>query len=274
MTLTEAEEILDIVSAALQDASHRRHPVSALQGHDLREICIALKLRIANERLQLAHRPEFEEQFAEGLKLYGSIPWQIMGTFVPDDQVDTVGARGVFNPIDPKTMTFEDARMAEEETASSFGEYCKGLAPDDQRYWEKVYSRIGLDPPEQCARLMDNAVPVMKRPNDHAKSAITIGLDLMRWLCILAATGYLILLLWRWNWIVAIVAFIPLLVIVMNVVGFATLPFYLITPENRHKARWGRAIRDGDFEKAKSLGREFAARFNVEGPEDEAERHC
>lgn len=146
MTISEADEILDIVSAALQDTSHRLHPVSALKGYDLHDICVALKLRIANERLQLAHSPDFEERFAERLELYGGIPWDIMMIFVPDDQVDNIGPRGIFHPIDPETMTFKDARLAAVETESSFGDYCKSLPPDDPLYWKKVFARIGLGP--------------------------------------------------------------------------------------------------------------------------------
>lgn len=127
MTITEAEEILDIVSAALQDTGHRRHPVSALQGYDLHQICTAPKLRIANERLQLAHRPDFEEQFAKELELYGGIPWLIMMSFVADDEVDNLTAPGVFNPIDSSTLVFKERRLAGMETASSFGECCKNL---------------------------------------------------------------------------------------------------------------------------------------------------
>lgn len=148
MTVAEADAILEIVCTALQDTSHRRRPVSALQGHDLHDIRVALKLRIANERLELAHRTDFEERFADGLRVYGSIPWQIMMSFVPDDQVDNIGAQGAFNSIDAATMTFKDARLAGAETESSFGEYCKSLAPYDPRYWEKVFARIGLDPPK------------------------------------------------------------------------------------------------------------------------------
>ena len=108
----------------------------------------------------------------------------------------------------------------------------------------------------------------MKRPYDHDKSAVTIALDLGRWLLILGATGYLLVLLWRWNWIVTIVAAIPILVVVMNIVGFATLPLYLFTPENRMKARMARAIQSGDLAKAEALTDEFAERFNMKAPDD------
>lgn len=46
MTIAEAERILDLVSAALQDETHPgRHPVSALQGRHLRD----------HDRAQAAH---------------------------------------------------------------------------------------------------------------------------------------------------------------------------------------------------------------------------
>jgi hypothetical protein len=146
MTILEAERILDAVSEALQDDSHPHghHPISALKGYGMFDILIALKLRIANEFLQLAHRVDFERQFAEGLTLYDKIPWQIMGSFVADDQVGQVGARFVLSAIDPATMK-PDARFAAVETGSSFGEYCRSVGTEDPNYWKLIYSRIGVD---------------------------------------------------------------------------------------------------------------------------------
>jgi type III restriction enzyme len=71
---------------------------------------------------------------------------------------------------------------------------------------------------------------------------VTIVLDLARWPGICAATGYVVLLLWRWNWIVAMVAFVPALVIVMNVVGFAMLPLYLAAIEGAHNRPFVRLV--------------------------------
>jgi hypothetical protein len=146
MTILEAEEIIDIVTAALQDeGGHRGRPVSALKGHDIYDIITALRLRVANEFLQLAERSDFEEQYGAGLEFYDGVPWLIMSSFVPDDQVDNLLARGVFNPIDPSSMTFKDKRLASDETISSFGEYCKSLGCNDPNYWMKVFARIGLE---------------------------------------------------------------------------------------------------------------------------------
>jgi hypothetical protein len=142
MTISEAEKIIDIVSAALQDTSHRHHPISALRGYNIYEICIALKLRIANEFLHLAYRDDFDERFAEGLRLYSSTPWLIM-RFVPDDQADDPFAE--FPLMDSATMTFKDERLAQVEMASSFGDYCKSVGLKDPNYWQKIYARIGLE---------------------------------------------------------------------------------------------------------------------------------
>lgn len=145
MTIAEAEKILDIVYSALQDTSHRHHPVSALKGNDIYQICAALKLQIANEFLLLAHRDDFDQQFAEGLRLYDGIPWIIVTTFVADDLVDERFAEGVFNLIEPSTMDFKDERFASEETGTSFGDYCKNIGPNDPNYWRKIYARVGLE---------------------------------------------------------------------------------------------------------------------------------
>jgi hypothetical protein len=145
MTISEADHILDIVSVALQDTSDLHHPISSLQGYDIFQICIALKLRIANEFLILADKDTFEEQFAEGLKLYGGIPWKIMMRLVPDKQANSISAKGVFNPIDPASMSFQDKQLASVETESSFGDYCRFVGAKDTDYWRKIYDRIGLE---------------------------------------------------------------------------------------------------------------------------------
>ena len=54
MTMVEAESIINIVSEALLDTSHRRHHVSALKGHDIYSILTAAKLCIAKEFMVLS----------------------------------------------------------------------------------------------------------------------------------------------------------------------------------------------------------------------------
>jgi hypothetical protein len=144
MTINEAEHILDIVSAALQDESHPYgHPVSALQGYDLFDIITALKLRIANEYLLFYGQPDFEELFSEGIRLYDSVPWSIMGTFVADDDVGKIGAKRPMCMVDRETMAL-DKRFASMESGSQFGNFCKSLSATDPDYWRHVYEHIGI----------------------------------------------------------------------------------------------------------------------------------
>jgi hypothetical protein len=93
MTISEAHYIVfDIVATVLQDVSHRHHPVSALKGYDIVQICNAFKLLVANEFILYANRDVFEEnvgeeKFAKGVELYDTGPLNIVGSnFVADDQ--------------------------------------------------------------------------------------------------------------------------------------------------------------------------------------------
>jgi hypothetical protein len=147
MTMAEAHHIMKIAYDALDarmNISHRHPPVSALKGYDIYQFITASKLLVANEFLLLTGRNDFEKLFEEGLKHYDATPWMIM-RFVPDDQVDNMWAVGVFDPFDRPTMTCKDKRFEAEETASSFGNYCRSLGTNDPIYWQKVYTRLGLE---------------------------------------------------------------------------------------------------------------------------------
>lgn len=103
---------------------------------------------------------------------------------------------------------------------------------------------------------------------EHEKSGVTISLDILRHLLILVGTGYAIFLIWKWNWIVALIAAIPVYIVMLNLFGFLTLPLYAFTPENRLKAKAFKAFKNGDIDKGKTLTDEFAKKFNVNVPEE------
>ena len=103
---------------------------------------------------------------------------------------------------------------------------------------------------------------------EHEKLRTTIFLDIFRNLLILLATGYAVFLIWKWNWIFALIAAIPIYIILLNLFGFLTLPFYALTPENRLKAKAFKAFEAGNFEKGKKLTDEFTEKFNVNVPEE------
>jgi len=159
MTILEAEQILDIVSAAFQEETEpsRLYPISVLKGYDVFQIDIALKLRIARVFLVLAKKSNFDEKFSEVINTCGSIPLNIVQLFVPDGELEKLSKLPLGSPefrkqrmeitpevFDVQTKTFKDKHLASMETASSFGDYCKYIGSEDPLYWQKIYTRIGL----------------------------------------------------------------------------------------------------------------------------------
>jgi ABC-type multidrug transport system fused ATPase/permease subunit len=103
---------------------------------------------------------------------------------------------------------------------------------------------------------------------EHRKSGATIFLDILRNVLILIATGYIVFFIWKWNWIIALIAAIPIYIVMLNLFGFLTLPLYAFTPENRLKAKALKAFENSDVEKGKALTDEFTKKFNVNAPEE------
>ena len=103
---------------------------------------------------------------------------------------------------------------------------------------------------------------------EHEKSGVTICIDIFRHLLIITGTCYAVFLIWKLNWIIALIAAIPVYIVMLNLFGFITLPLYAFTPENRLKAKAFRSYESGDFEKGKALTDEFIKRFNVKVPEE------
>jgi hypothetical protein len=67
-------------------------------------------------------------------------------------------------------------------------------------------------------------------------------LDAVRHILILGAWGYATLLLWQWHWIAALLACVPVYVVMLNLFGFLTLPLYMLTPEVRQAREMQRAL--------------------------------
>ena len=101
---------------------------------------------------------------------------------------------------------------------------------------------------------------------EHHKSSVTIVFDVVRNVLVLVGTGYVSVLIWQYNWVLALVALLPVYAILLNVFGFLTLPLYQLTPENRLKARMHEAMMSGDLEKGKALTDQFVKQFSVNVP--------
>lgn len=185
MTVREAEHLVfDIVTVALEDKSHRYAPVSALKGYDFHQICVAQKLVIANQFLGLAHRDDFQEGFEQYVG--GASGWlmSIQMHFVPDDQVDVVGA--------PRAFEFDDPQFLSEETPNSFGNFCIAVGADDPLFWQKIHTRLGLEYNEKSPKrnipiTPDSELPDRDRTSPEAGCAIFLacfvlqGLGLVVW---------------------------------------------------------------------------------------------
>lgn len=172
MTIPEAEEIVDIVSRALQAKNpNELSPMSLLKGYDVPEIDAALKLSIANKFLYLSGDPASENRFGEFVRAASAVSFAIPTFFVPDERLAEldklpVGSREYMRekmkiewsslPLD-EAMNFKDERLGSLETPSSFADYCKQLGTEDPLYWQKVYTRIGL---EYTAKSPRRNVPV------------------------------------------------------------------------------------------------------------------
>jgi len=104
--------------------------------------------------------------------------------------------------------------------------------------------------------------------NSHNKSLVTIIFDVIRNILILIATIYVLSLLWQWHWLSAVVGAIPIYVLIMNIIGFLTLPVYLLTPENRLLKKTSDAFDNNDFEAAKELNKSFEDKFKTRSSED------
>jgi hypothetical protein len=185
MTVSEAYYVVfDLVGPALQDESHLHHPVSALRGYDLVQICTAFNLLVANEFLLYADREVFdekvgEEKFAKGVELYASIPLTVVGNFVADDQADVA-------LLPERAFELDDPRFLSQETASSFAEYCRSVGADDPFYWQKIYARLGLEYTSTSPR-GNECVDPSSRPAANRQSPTCKWHPALRWLLFLPA---------------------------------------------------------------------------------------
>lgn len=163
MTIAEAEHIIGVFSTALQEESRAHyHPISSLQGYDVFQIDLALKLRIANWLLYLAGKDDWEKRFAEVVRECETGPLYADILFVPDDdlaklerldpcsleykalKIEIMPSPLIINPSDD-SVNYKDQRFAQLETGSSFADFCRSVGAEDPLYWQKIYTRLDLE---------------------------------------------------------------------------------------------------------------------------------
>lgn len=171
MTVPEAEHVIDLVVSALDRRNDKiddwwksYKSRSVFQGYDFYQIDIALKLRIANAFLFLSRRPNFEEQFAKEVQ-FCTIPILPLSLFIPDEVMAKISKWVKASEMLPKDSIeyietkheimsevfvhekwfLEDEKFLATETSESFADYCKNIGADDLIYWQKIYTRLGLE---------------------------------------------------------------------------------------------------------------------------------
>jgi hypothetical protein len=79
------------------------------------------------------------------------------------------------------------------------------------------------------------------------KSKTTTFYDLIRYLLILSGTVITFYFLWtKIHPVLAILAAIPVYIVMLNLFGFLTLPLYFFTPESKAASRALKAAEEGD----------------------------
>jgi hypothetical protein len=180
MTISEAENIIDVFAAALQKQQppingenednyywkrYRNHlPLSILQGYDVFRFDIALKLRIANMFLILEGRIGFEEKFEKVIRIC-TLPGAALVRFIPDDLLAKfkylAELSKTLSRVSPEFRKHERPIMEEDtahtewfvsnekfrslETSESFGAYCRRIGANDPIYWQKIYTHLSLE---------------------------------------------------------------------------------------------------------------------------------
>jgi hypothetical protein len=111
--------------------------------------------------LFLAGKNDFEERFAEEIKIC-KLPLLPLSLFIPDDLMAKLEQLAELSktlprdspeflkrelPVTRELSAFEKEwpKFLSLEMTSSFGEYCRCIGVNDPIYWQKVYTRIGIE---------------------------------------------------------------------------------------------------------------------------------
>ncbi len=105
------------------------------------------------------------------------------------------------------------------------------------------------------------------------KSKTTILLDMLRHVLILAVTLWSVSWVWHLHWLIGLIALIPIYLVALNLIGFATLPLYALRPEAADYRKVMQEFREGNLESARAAQTDFIKKYSasVEGPSKDEE---
>ena len=84
------------------------------------------------------------------------------------------------------------------------------------------------------------------------------------------ATGLIVFKIWQSSWLWALLAVIPVFIVVMILQFILMAPLFRRTPEGKLKAEMKQAIKEGRIEEAGALAEEYRRKFNPAGEAGEA----
>lgn len=67
---------------------------------------------------------------------------------------------------------------------------------------------------------------------ERRKSITWYLFDFLRYTLTLGGTAFIASYLWKINWIIGAISILPVFILLLNIIGFLTIPIYLITPES------------------------------------------
>ena len=103
---------------------------------------------------------------------------------------------------------------------------------------------------------------------EHQKSGTTVLWDTIRYLLIFSGTGVVLYYIGKYNLILAVIAAIPVFVIMLNLIGFLTLPLYFFTPESRTASKMLKSLEKGDMDSFREQFSAFKQDINVKVPDN------
>ena len=76
------------------------------------------------------------------------------------------------------------------------------------------------------------------------KSRTEVFRDILVNLLILVVTGYVVFLIWKWNWIIAVITAVPIYFVMFWLVCALLVLLWSLTPKNRLKVKTFRALQN------------------------------
>lgn len=104
---------------------------------------------------------------------------------------------------------------------------------------------------------------------EHQKSGATVLWDTIRYLLIFSSTIIILYYIGKYNLLLAIISAIPVFIIMLNLIGFLTLPLYFFTPERKAVQKITQSLNKDDMASFRKQVSAFENNFSVNMPDND-----